>query len=187
MDLSKGLRGNMTKSIIIYNAAELQKYRNIIQSNLDKSNMQLQELMKAKTSLEIFQYFKFEKCVTEPLSGKQENLIEVINQSMTYLISVKAVEYLFNIYTNQTFIVNWGNASGYDIESEDGTVIGECFAATSFRSNGKLAADLKKLYKNKTARYKYEFFYDKEFTDRQKIYYENKYPEIRIIKFKGMS
>lgn len=54
-----------------------------------------------------------------------------------------AVEYLYKIYPAQAFIVNWGNVPGYDIESADGTIIAECFAATSYKSNGKLAADLK--------------------------------------------
>lgn len=90
--------------------------------------------------------------------------IDITNQSMIYMISIMAVEYLFTLYPNSSFVINWGNTSGYDIESEEGKVIGECFAAISYRSNGKLAADLKRLDKA-SADYKYEFFYDKEFTE----------------------
>jgi hypothetical protein len=126
--------------------------------------------------------FKYEKLVAEPLSGKQENLIEVINQSMTYIVSIMAVEYLLKIFPDKAFVINWGNVSGYDILSEDGCVICECFAATSYRSNGKLSSDLKRLNKA-SADYKYEFFYDKEYTESQHKYYHGKYPDIQIIKF----
>ena len=37
-------------------------------------------------------------------------------------------------------------------------IIPECFAATSYKSNGKLTADLKRLSENETALVKYEFF-----------------------------
>lgn len=83
-----------------------------------------------------------------------------------------AVEYLYKIYPAQAFIVNWGNVPGYDIESADGTIIAECFAATSYKSNGKLAADLKRLAGNIEAEHKYEFFYDKDFTENYKEYYK---------------
>lgn len=176
----------MAKQITVHNESELQQYRDIIKKNLDKCVLQLQQLLQHRTSIEIFQTLKFEKSVTEPLSSEAENLIEVINQSMTYLVSVMAVEYLFNIYPSQSFIINWGNLSGYDIESTDGTIIGECFAATSYRSNNKLNKDLQRLADNDTAQHKYEFFYDKEFTENNRAFYVKKYKDIQIIKFDNM-
>ena len=175
----------MAQSIIVHNPDELKTYKDKIKSNLNKSVEQLQEELKNNNPLQVFQILKFEKCVTEPLSGNAENLIEVINQSMTYMVSIMAVEHLFKIHSDSSFIVNWGNVSGYDIESEDGTIICECFAATSYRSNGKLSADLKRLDKG-SVNYKYEFFYDKEFAEQHKAYYQEKYPEIQIIKFKEL-
>lgn len=176
----------MTESITVHSISELEKYKELINTNLEICINQLKELFKKNNALEIFQELKFEPCVTEPLSGKPENLIEVINQSMTYLVSIMAAEYLYNTYPEQVFKINWGNAAGNDIESLDGTIIAECFAATSYRSNGKLTADLKRLDMNKSALHKYEFFYDKEFSDKQKVYYENKYLGIEIIKFKNI-
>lgn len=175
----------MAQSITVHSPEELKIYKDKIKCNLDKSVEQLQEVLKRNNSLEVFQILKFEKCVTEPLSGNAENLIEVVNQSMTYMVSIMAVEHLFKIHPNSSFNINWGNISGYDIESEDGTIICECFAATSYRSNGKLSADLKRLNKG-SANYKYEFFYDKEFTEQHKTYYQEKYSEIQIIKFKEL-
>lgn len=173
----------MAEQIRVHNKSELGKYRKIIQDNLDKCVIQLKELLQGRNSVEIFQILKFEKSVTEPLSGKTENLIEVINQSMTYLVSIIAVEYLYDIHTEQTYIINWGNIAGYDIESVDGTIVCECFAATSYSSNGKLSKDLKRLSQNDIAIYKYEFFYDKEFKESQRSFYEEKYPGIQIVKF----
>jgi hypothetical protein len=172
----------MATAAIIHSLDELRTYKETITSNLNKGIKQLQELLANGNPLHIFQMFKFEKFVAEPLSGKQENLIEVINQSMTYIVSLMAVEYLLKTFPDKAFIINWGNASGYDIISEDGCVICECFAATSYRSNGKLSSDLKRLNKA-SADYRYEFFYDKEYTESQNKYYNSKYPNIQIIKF----
>jgi hypothetical protein len=172
----------MATAVIIHSIDELKTYKEIIASNLNKGIKQLQELLENDNPLYIFQTFKFEKFIAEPLSGNQENLVEVINQSMTYIVSVMAVEFLIKTFPDKSFIINWGNVSGHDIVSEDGCVICECFAATSYRSNGKLSSDLKRLNKA-SADYKYEFFYDKEYTDRQYQYYHGKYPDIQIIKF----
>lgn len=175
--------GNMTEQIIVSNTIELASYRNIIAENMEKSVLELKRILDKETPLDAFGKMKFDKIVVEPISGKEENIVEVINQLQTYMVSIMAVEYLLEEYPNKSFVINWGNIPGYDIESSDGEIIAECFAATSYRSNGKLAADLKRLQNNTSAKYKYEFFYDKEFTDKQREYYENKFEGIRIIKF----
>ena len=173
----------MTERLVVHNRAELEKYKQVILDNLWDSVRVIEELIRDSSALEVFKRFKFDKIAVEPLTGQAENLIEVVNQSQTYLVSLMAVEFLYQRFPTQTFIVNWGNVPGYDIESEDGTIIAECFAATSFRSNGKLVNDLKRLRQKGTVIYKYEFFYDKEFGEQQKEYYEGKYPGIEIVKF----
>lgn len=176
----------MSKQIVVHNTDELNKYKKIILNNLNGSINMLQQVLSNNDALDAFKIFKFEKIATEPLSSNPENLIEVINQAHTYLISIMAVEYLYKLYPAQAFIINWGNIPGYDIESVDGTIIAECFAATSYKSNGKLAADLKRLVGNTEAEHKYEFFYDKDFTENHKKYYKEKYPDIEIVKFKDI-
>lgn len=173
----------MSKQIIVRNTDELDKYKNTILDNLNNSVNMLQQVLSNNDALGAFKIFKFEKMAAEPLSGNPENLIEVINQAHTYLISIMAVGYLYKLYPAQSFVINWGNIPGYDIESVDGTIIAECFAATSYKSNGKLTADLKRLAGNTEAEYKYEFFYDKDFTESHKKYYKEKYPDIEIVKF----
>ena len=138
----------MSKQIVVHNTDVLNKYKKIILNNLNGSINMLQQVLNNNDALGAFKIFKFEKIAPEPLSGNPENLIEVINQAHTYLISIMAIEYLYKLHPAQTFVINWGNIPGYDIESVDGTIIVECFAATSYKSNGKLSADLKRLAGN---------------------------------------
>ena len=142
----------MANTVTISSAEELSRYKTTILSNLRKSVQDIKAMIDSEDAQEIFKHFKFDKIATEPLSGKPENL------------------------------VNWGNVSGYDIESTDGEIIAECFAATSYRSNGKLTADLKRLFGDRTAARKYEFFYACDFSDTSKKYYENKYVGVCIVK-----
>lgn len=45
---------------------------------------------------------------------------------------------------------------------------------------------MKRLKKNQTAKYKYEFFYDKEFENSHRTYYEENYLGITIVKFENI-
>ncbi len=173
----------MIEKLIVDNKDKLLKHKQRIGYNIQSNIIQLKDLLNHQDALTVFSKLKFDKVGVEPLTGQPENIIEVINQLQTYLVSIKAVEYLFDTYEEQSFCINWGNIAGYDIESLDGSIIAECFAATSFRSNAKLTADLKRLAKNQTAKYKYEFFFDMEFAEKHKTYYEEKYQGIQIIKF----
>ena len=173
----------MEKSVLIRNKEDLKHYREQIKMNLNLGFKNLVRLIETDDVLNVFQKMKFAKIVIEPLTGEPENLLEVVNQCHTYLVSIMGMEYLLEIFPDTSFTINFGNVFGYDIESEDGRIIAECFAATSYRSNGKLAADLKRLAENENAKYKYEFFYDKEFTEKNKTYYQDKYPDIMIVKF----
>ena len=56
----------------------------------------------------------------EPVFREPENLVEVVNQSRTYLISLialMAVEYLMKVHPDVSFIVNGGNISSADHEN----------------------------------------------------------------------
>ncbi len=173
----------MGEPIYVNNIDALTKYRVKIMRNLEKSLEQMKEMLETSDALTFFKKAKFEKTAIDPLSGKTENLIEVINQCHTYLISLMAAEYLLKKHPGLSFRINLGNISGYDIESDDEQIIAECFAATSYKSNSKLTKDLKRLSENQKAIHKYEFFFDKEFTEKSKEYYQKKYPDIEIVKF----
>lgn len=177
------MKKRTSKQAIISDIEQLTKYRQIVKENLENTIAEVHRIISNESAMEAIAKFKFDKIAREPLSGEPENLIEVVNQSQTYLVSLMAVEYLIKKYPGISFTVNWGNISGYDIESDDNNIIAECFAATSYRSNQKLVKDLKRLKKNHVAEYKYEFFYDKDFKDSHRAYYEKNYPEITMVKF----
>ena len=174
------------KILRVNKMVEISLYRKMIIDNLSLCTLRVEQLIKRESALEFFKKTKYEKTVIDPLTGEPENLIEVINQCQTYLVSLMGAKHLLATFPDKTFVINLGNVSGYDIESEDGTIIAECFAATSFRSNSKLTKDLKRLSENQSALRKYEFFYDTEFTDTNKIYYQNKYPDIEIVHFQDV-
>lgn len=182
-DRKCGVRMEQRKTIVIHEAGEIEQYKTRVHNNLRKCTEMLQDLLESEDAVSFFKRAKYEKTIIDPLTEEPENLIEVINQCQTYLVSFLGVEYLVSRFPNISFKINLGNVPGYDIESEDGTVIAECFTATSYRSNGKLAKDLKRLAANDSALHKYVFFYDMEFTDNHKKYYENKYPDIKIVHF----
>ncbi len=171
------------KSIWVRGIDEIKYYKAKIIHDLNVCMMTLKYLLESNDSLDFFKKVKYEKTVIDPLTGEPENLIEVINQCQTYLVSLMGTEYLISKFPDIPFIINLGNVAGYDIESQDGTIIAECFAATSYKSNSKLTKDMKRLAENDSAAHKYEFFYDTEFTDNCKKYYKNKYPDIKIVHF----
>lgn len=176
----------MARQVIISDVEQLMKYKQIIKGNLEATIAEVHRVIINESAMDAIADFKYDKLAKEPLSGEPENLIEVVNQSQTYLISLMAIEYLMKKHPGISFTVNWGNISGYDIESEDNMIIAECFAATSYRSNQKLVKDLKRLKENQTAKYKYEFFCDKEFENSHRTYYEENYPGVTIVKFENI-
>lgn len=125
----------MANTVTINSADELRTYKATILSNLAKSVWDISAIIESENAQEVFRQFKFEKIATEPLSGKPENLVEVINQSQTYLVTLAATEYLLCLYPEKAFILNWGNVSGYDIESTDGTIVE--FTKTTSELTGK--------------------------------------------------
>ena len=171
------------KSIVICGIDEISNCKAKIIHNLDICTGMLKELLKLGDSLDFFKKAKYEKTVIDPFTGEAENLVEVINQCQTYLVSLMGAEYLISNFPDIPFVINLGNVAGYDIESGDGTIIAECFATTNYRSNGKLSKDLKRLAENDSAVHKYVFFYATEFTNNSKQYYENKYTDIKIVCF----
>ena len=88
----------MAKPVIFNNIEEVDRYRKRILSNLSQSVSAMRTLLGSEDAQEVFRQCKFEKIVKEPVSGEPENLIEVINQSQTYLVSLRAVEFLLEKY-----------------------------------------------------------------------------------------
>lgn len=173
----------MSKTRVIKDKAELNNLRQEITESLNQSVVLIGELMNSTDSLSFFKKIKFEKTVTDPFTGKAENLAEMIDQCQTYLVTIMGTEYLLDKFPNTEFIVHFGNVSGYDIISKDGSIIAECFASTNYKNNNKFYNDLKGLSENKIAVHKYEFFTDYKATPKVISNAKEKYPNIEIIKF----
>ena len=176
----------MGKEILVSNKLELERYKQIIHANLQKSFESMKCHLDDKDCASVFECFKYDKTAVDPLTGNPENLIEMLNQYQTYLVTLKALEYLFEKHSSKSFVARFGNIAGYDIESTDGEIIAECFAQVSYKNNKKLDKDLEKLSSITCETIRYEFFYDRAFNTDNYIAYKTKYPEINIIKFETL-
>ena len=94
----------MANTVTISSAEELSRYKTTILSNLKKSVQDIKAMIDSEDAQEIFKHFKFDKIATEPLSGKPENLVEVINQSQTYFVTLAATEYLLSHHPEKSLL-----------------------------------------------------------------------------------
>lgn len=147
------------KQITLTNTEDILKYREIIRKSAEKSKYKLSSVLNQFSGVECLETIKFNQIGFDPLDPERNlNLVEQINQTFTYLASLKAVEYLFKTHKYITsYRLNLGTRKGSDIVSLDGHLAAEVFAATHPRSNNKLEKDITKV-KSTTARLKYVFF-----------------------------
>lgn len=86
------------------------------------------------------------------------NLIEQLNQTFTYIASARAVKELLAEHSaDAPFKLMLGTTAGSDIESQNGRVAAEVFAAVNTSNNRKLAKDIEKV-RATGASIKYVFF-----------------------------
>lgn len=141
--------------------------RDDLQQYLDEIDaatvLAMEEFATAPTPREALRRMKFEQIGRHPIEkGRRLNLIEQVNQTFTYLVALKATEWLLDRHPESGgFRLAPGAvmALPFDIMSvNEGLVDAETFAATHPGSNGKLVKDLAKLG-GSTARHRYAFFY----------------------------
>lgn len=119
-------------------------------------------------------WLKFNQLGVDPLDATRPlHIIEQINQTATYFVSLKAAEFLFAEHENelkQGLRLNLGTTKGTDIESvEFGLVAGEAFAAMNTSNNDKLQEDLDRMRRH-PAKHRYVFYHcpdqgDEEFKE----------------------
>ena len=148
------------KTRTVNQPADAQALENDIRLASKRAASALRQRLGQGDALDVLRAVKFEKIGHDPLDPNRPlNLIEQVNQTFTALVSVRAVEYLFDHHPEAApFRLNLGTAPGYDIESLDGSLAAEVFAATRPDSNNKLKNDIKKVKKS-SARHLYVFFH----------------------------
>jgi hypothetical protein len=109
--------------------------------------------------MELLRAMRFDAVGHDPLTGAPLNVIEQINQTFTILVTLRAVERLFELHPNASgYRLALGTSSGRDVESvESQLVAAEVFSATRPTSNQKLRKDVARLAPD-PAKYRYVFF-----------------------------
>lgn len=115
--------------------------------------------LRETSDLSAFALLKFSEAGCDPLDlDRALNFVEQLNQSFTYLASVEAARWLLERHPDHApYTLNLGTTPGSDIESEDGEVAAETFAATHPDSNDKLRKDLTKV-RATSAKHRYVFY-----------------------------
>ena len=137
--------------------------RKKIVESINSTQANLRNALDNKTSAALFHALKFNKIGCDPLnSSVQWNLVEQINQTFTYLVSLKAAEFLYSEFKDIEIIeFNLGTQGGFDLIAKDeygcDIVVAEVFAAVKAHSNDKLRQDILKVMKS-NAKYRYVFF-----------------------------
>lgn len=173
-----GKKKEVVRCRLFKNMEQVNEYRTKIIDNTEKyMTARLQDSI----GLEFLRKIKFDKHGYDPLFEEPTNFIEQTNQTWTYLVCLSAVEYFLKEYPGKSFYVNFGTKSGYDVVSEDESIICECFATTVPNSNEKLEKDTLKVFSNENAKEKYIIFYASEQKPKQVANKMKKYPGVKIL------
>lgn len=148
--------------------------------NAEKSIEVLKKRADDLPGMQFFAEIKFGKTGRDPLTGCELNLIEQINQTYSDIVALSAVQDLLTQYPGKAFEMHLGPIAGYDIQSTDGEVIAECFAATSVNSNDKMNKDCCKLLRAQAV---YKHLYFCTYRDSENVL-QNKYAKYPEIQFK---
>jgi hypothetical protein len=125
--------------------------RRKILKSIKTTHLRLEEVLESKAPEKLFYAIKFNKIGCDPLNLKKHwNLIEQVNQTFTYLVSLKAAEILYKECKSIEIIeFNLGTQDGFDLIGIDAkgrdVVAAEVFAAVSAHNNDKLRKDIKKV------------------------------------------
>lgn len=168
---------------IISNVHEINEYEDKILKSTNISLTNIFQSIKKLTSLEILEQFKFKRCGVDPLFKIDQNFMEQINQTFTYLVCLEAIKILLDKHEGVSFQVNFGARNGIDVSSIDKKIICECFASVSPDNNRKLLIDTERI-KQEKANYKYVIFYSHIDKPEYVKKIKNDYTDIEIIQLK---
>ena len=116
------------------------------------------QTLSACEPIEAFTRLRFAQVGFHPTEGRPLNLIEQLNQTFTFLASLRAVRWLAEKHKNALPLrLSLGALAGFDIESENGDLVAETFAAVDPRNNDKLTKDIQKLA-SQSHQHRYVFY-----------------------------
>jgi len=109
--------------------------------------------------MSLLRSMRFDTVGHDPLTLEPLNFVEQLNQTFTILVTLRAIEQLFELHPDAGgFRLALGTSSGRDIESvKERLVAAEVFSATRPTSNQKLKKDQMRLATD-PAQYRYVFF-----------------------------
>jgi hypothetical protein len=177
------VRWILNKRIVFDSKEQVDKLRESIVRTTDTK---LKELWQSGNGIDFLRKIKFEPCGYDPLFEHGTNFIEQTNQTFTYLVCLAAVEILLSKHPLHRFVVNFGTESGYDVISEDESIICECFAATTPDSNNKLEHDMLKVYANKNATLRYVIYYVANAKEKHVENVRRKYSSVEVMSLKNL-
>ncbi len=153
---------------------------------IDITNAMLKAMWQDGDGINFLRKIKFEPCGYDPLFEQSTNFLEQTNQTFTYLVCLDAVKILLSNHPTHKFIVNFGTESGFDVVSEDESIICECFAATAPDSNKKLEHDTLKVYTNITAASRYIIYFVSNPKEKHVENIKQKYTGVELIALKSL-
>ena len=165
---------------------DIEILRNKIMASVEMTSQKVRSYQETMDPIKLMFEMRFHKLGFDPITHTALNFVEQLNQMFSDLVVLEGAQYLVHNYPGKVFRLHLGTESGFDIESDDGQIVAECFAVTTVRSNDKLAKDSKKLMKYNNCAKKYIFMYSQS----DSIDYLNnrfaKYPGICFVPLDGL-
>lgn len=149
----------MNKQAVFFSVSEVELLRQRLIAQMEESCAVLHRTVSTETPVSALQKIKFEKIISDRVFGEPLNFIEHLNQTFTYLVCLYAARTVLERCAATSITVNFGTHPGYDVTSDGGSILCECFASTSVKSNEKLKKDVLRLHESTLASQKFVFFY----------------------------
>lgn len=127
---------------------DLDRLSHDIRAAADRTVRALRDILRSESdSLQVLRLMKFSEIGHHPLEDRALNLIEQVNQTFTYLVTLQAARWLLATHPQLDGLkINLGTSAGFDLESRTpGLVAAEAFAVTRTSSNDKLRSDILRL------------------------------------------
>lgn len=148
--------------IIVHTATDIDPLLDRLRAAATRTVQALAHLTASEPDgIEVLRRIKFTEMAWHPIDDRPLNLVEQVNQTWTYLVTLKALLFLFERHPEAGgFRLNLGTEGGTDIVSVvPNLVAAEVFAAVHPANNRKLVKDRQKLVREcPDAQTRYVFF-----------------------------